>query len=164
MTPNRLILKYTVIKQWKMASILILGLTISMLLLTPNAYARNLSDSQRYNDGYNNGYSAALQDNSYDSTCDPHGQYTSDGQHTTYYCNGWANGYQDGWNNKNNGNSYNSGTQQEQSSNVNVRGNNNRVTVNQGQSSNSDNTFSPDNIYGNNPGGSNPNCKVICIS
>lgn len=167
MTPDILILKYTVVKQWKMASVLILGLTISMLLLTPNAYARNLSDSKRYNDGYNNGYSAALQDNSYDPTCDPHGQYTSDGQHTTYYCNGWADGYQQGWNNKNSnynngGNSYNSGTQQEQNSNVNVRGNNNHVEVNQGQSSNSGNDFSGG--YDGHGGGANPSCKIICLS
>lgn len=35
-------------------------------------------------------------------------------QRAIYYCTGYANGYQDGWNNKNNGNNYNSGTQQEQ--------------------------------------------------
>jgi hypothetical protein len=161
MTSDRLILKYTVIKQWKMAFVLILGLTISMLLLTPNAYARNLSDSQRYNDGYNNGYSAALSDSSYNPQCDPQGQYTSGGGHTVTYCNGWANGYNDAWNRSNGNNNNQEGNQQQQTSNVNIHGNNNKVNINQGQSSNSGNTFSS---YGNNPGGSNPNCKVICIS
>jgi hypothetical protein len=61
------------------------------------ADARQLSDTQRYNDGYSNGSDAAATDrqngNPFDSTCDPTSRYTSGGGHTTTYCNGWTDGY-----------------------------------------------------------------------
>ena len=41
---------------------------------------------------------AASTDYTYNPTCDPNGQYTSDGQHTTVYCSGWADGYTATWN------------------------------------------------------------------
>jgi hypothetical protein len=122
------------------------------------------SNAKRYSDGYHNGFDAAGNDNTYNPTCDPNGQFTSDGQHTTIYCSGWADGYQAAWNEKQQPNT-NTGTQSEQTSNVNIHGDNNRVQVNQGQSSNAGNAFSPDNIDGHHGGSSsNPSCKIVCIS
>jgi hypothetical protein len=60
---------------------------------------------RRYNDGFSNGGQAAATDkqqgNAYNPVCDPTGQYTSDGQHSTTYCTGWANGYSATWNSNN---------------------------------------------------------------
>jgi hypothetical protein len=79
--------------------LLALGVLIPTLILTaPNVYARNLSDTQRYNDGYSNGAQAAAADSTYNPTCDPTGAYTSGGGHTPTYCSGWANGYTATWN------------------------------------------------------------------
>jgi hypothetical protein len=82
--------------------IIIAPLLVAVLTMigatTPYVYARHLSDTQRYNDGYSNGGQAAATDYAYNPTCDPNGQYTSDGQHTTIYCTGWANGYTTTWN------------------------------------------------------------------
>jgi hypothetical protein len=65
-----------------------------LTLLTPNVYTRNLSNSQRYHDGFNDGSQAALlarqNGNQFNPACDPTGIHTSDGQHTTIYCAGWA--------------------------------------------------------------------------
>ena len=71
-----------------------------LILIAPNVYASNLSDTQRYNDGYSNGAQAAATDSTYNPTCDPTGAYTSGGGHTAIYCNGWANGYAATWNTK----------------------------------------------------------------
>jgi hypothetical protein len=71
------------------------------ILIAPHVYARNLSANQRYNDGFNDGYQAGLSDrqsgNQYNYSCDPQGLHTSDGQHTIFYCNGWAAGYRSGY-------------------------------------------------------------------
>lgn len=81
--------------------ILAIGILIQLVvLIAPNVYARNLSDSQRYNDGYSNGAQAAATDSTYNPTCDPTGAYTSGGGHSQFYCNGWANGYAATWNTK----------------------------------------------------------------
>ncbi len=77
---------------------LLLALLTMVGATIPGAYARHLSDSQRYNDGYSNGGQAAATDSTYNPTCDPNSQYTSDGQHSTTYCSGWANGYTATWN------------------------------------------------------------------
>jgi hypothetical protein len=75
------------------------GILVPILILTvPNVYASNLSDTQRYNDGYSNGAQAAAADSTYNPTCDPTGAYTSGGGHTPTYCSGWANGYTATWN------------------------------------------------------------------
>lgn len=89
--------------------LLAIGILIPLLILiAPNVYASE-SNSKRYNDGFSNGGQAAATDkqqgNAYNPVCDPTGQYTSDGQHSTTYCNGWANGYSSAWN----GNGGNSG-------------------------------------------------------
>jgi hypothetical protein len=82
-----------------MNKMLAMGILIPVLILTtPNVYARNLSDTQRYNDGYSNGVQAAATDSTYNPTCDPTGAYTSGGGHTPTYCSGWANGYTATWN------------------------------------------------------------------
>jgi hypothetical protein len=82
-----------------MNKMLAMGILVPILILTaPNVYARNLSDTQRYNDGYSNGSQAASTDATYNPTCDPTGAYTSGGGHTPAYCNGWANGYATTWN------------------------------------------------------------------
>jgi hypothetical protein len=84
--------------------LLALGMLIPILLLMgpTNLFAKHLSDTQRYNDGFNDGSQAALQDrqngNTFNPACDPQGLHTSDGQHTTFYCNGWAAGYNSAWN------------------------------------------------------------------
>jgi hypothetical protein len=79
--------------------ILAIGIVIPILILSaPNVYARNLTDTQRYNDGYSNGSDAAARDSTYNVACDPTGAYTSGGGHTTTYCNGWTNGYIATWN------------------------------------------------------------------
>jgi hypothetical protein len=79
--------------------ILAIGILIPILILSaPNVYASSLGDAQRYNDGCSNGAQAAATDSTYNPTCDPTGAYTSDGQHTTTYCTGWANGYTATWN------------------------------------------------------------------
>jgi hypothetical protein len=82
--------------------IIIAPLLVAVLTMigatTPYVYARHLSDTQRYNDGYSNGGQAAATDSTYNPICDPNGQYTSDGQHSTTYCTGWANGYTATWN------------------------------------------------------------------
>jgi hypothetical protein len=78
--------------------LLAIVILIPALILTgPNVYARNLSDSQRYNDGYSNGAQAAATDSAYNPTCDPTGAYTSGGGHTPTYCKGWADGYAAKW-------------------------------------------------------------------
>jgi hypothetical protein len=92
-------------KQHLMIVILGTGIIISSLLVAPDAYARHLSDSQRYNDGFNDGSQAGITDrqngNQYNPACDPSGEHTSDGQHTKTYCSGWADGYTSGWNGNN---------------------------------------------------------------
>jgi len=64
----------------------------------PNVYGKHLSDTKRYNDGYSNGSDAAARESTYNPTCDPTGAFTSDGQHSTTYCTGWADGYAATWN------------------------------------------------------------------
>ncbi|MDQ6864177.1 MAG: hypothetical protein M3044_10165 [Thermoproteota archaeon] len=85
-------------KEMMLNKFLAIGILIPLLvLIAPHAYARNLSDTQRYNDGYSNGSDAAATDRQngipFDSTCDPTNRYTSGGGHTTTYCNGWTDGY-----------------------------------------------------------------------
>ena len=82
----------------------------------PNVYARHLSDTQRYNDGYSNGSDAAARDSTYNAACDPTGAYTSDGQHSTTYCTGWANGYAATWNSNHGSESSSTNPQQTQQS------------------------------------------------
>jgi hypothetical protein len=68
-----------------------------MLVVVPHVYAE--SDSKRASDGFNDGSNAARSDTSFNPACDPTGAHTSDGQHTSTYCNAWTSGYTSTWNN-----------------------------------------------------------------
>jgi hypothetical protein len=82
--------------------LLILGglIPILVLLVIPHVFAE--SDSKRARDGFTDGSNAARDDvqngNSFNPVCDPNGIHTSDGQHTTIYCNAWNEGYTSTWN------------------------------------------------------------------
>ena len=56
------------------------GIAVSMMV-TP-AYAKHLSDNQRYSDGFNDGTQAAINDrqngNQFNPACDPTGAHTMD--------------------------------------------------------------------------------------
>ncbi len=67
-----------------------------IFLIIPHAYAE--SDSKRSNDGFNDGSNAARTDATINPACDPLGLHTSDGQHTSTYCNAWTSGYSTTWN------------------------------------------------------------------
>jgi hypothetical protein len=82
-----------------LARLIVIGIIIPMLLLVgPDISARNLTDQQRYSDGYSNGGQAASTDTNYNPTCDPTNAYTSGGGHTPTYCKGWFDGYTATWN------------------------------------------------------------------
>jgi hypothetical protein len=70
---------------------------ILLMVAVPMAYARE-SDTKRASDGFNDGSNAARTDISFNPACDPLGLHTSDGQHTTIYCNAWVQGYTQTWN------------------------------------------------------------------
>jgi hypothetical protein len=77
---------------------LVIGMVIPILIITgPNVYAKYLSDTLRYNDGYANVEQQASIDfqsgNSFNTACDLTGAYTSAGGHTTSYCDEWTDGY-----------------------------------------------------------------------
>jgi hypothetical protein len=77
--------------------ILAIAILIPILVLAiPNVHAE--SDSKRANDGFNDGSNAARSDTSFNPACDPTGAHTSDGQHTSTYCNAWTSGYTSTWN------------------------------------------------------------------
>jgi hypothetical protein len=84
-----------------MLALLGAAIIVSTMSIAPSAYARHLSDNQRYHDGFNDGTQAALKDrqngNTFNPACDPTGAHTSDGQHTTIYCSGWSDGYTSAW-------------------------------------------------------------------
>jgi hypothetical protein len=87
----------------KMNKFLALGILIPILVLAavPSVYASE-SNSKRSSDGFNDGSQAAQSDkqngNQFNPACYPNGLHKSDGQHTTFYCNGWAQGYTSTWN------------------------------------------------------------------
>jgi len=66
--------------------------------------AKRLKPIIRYINGSNDGIQAAVsnvQDGKpFSPACDPTHSHTSDGLHTTVYCNGWTNGYISAWNAK----------------------------------------------------------------
>ena len=69
---------------------------VVLLGAVPMVYAE--SSSQRSSDGFNDGSNAARGDTSFNPACDPNGLHTSDGQHTSTYCNAWTSGYTSTWN------------------------------------------------------------------
>ena len=58
----------------------------------------------RYINGTNDGQTAAQYDiqvgKKFNPACDPSSAHAGDQQHTTYYCNGWTDGYISAWNDK----------------------------------------------------------------
>ena len=66
-----------------------------MVVVVPHVYAE--SDSKRASDGFKDGSNAARSDTSFNPACDPQGLHTSDGQHTSTYCNAWTRGYTSTW-------------------------------------------------------------------
>lgn len=82
--------------------LLLLGclVPIIVVLTIPHVYAE--SDSKRARDGFTDGSNAASGDvqngNPFNPVCDLNGIHTSDGQHTTIYCNSWNEGYASAWN------------------------------------------------------------------
>jgi hypothetical protein len=64
----------------------------------------NLKPIVRFINGTNDGGQAALDTlrnkGQFDPACDPTHAHTSDGLHTTEYCNGWTSGYIYSWNTK----------------------------------------------------------------
>jgi hypothetical protein len=58
----------------------------------------------RYIDGTNDGGQAALNGiqsgRTFNPACDPSSAHAGDRQHTTFYCNGWTDGYISVWNDR----------------------------------------------------------------
>lgn len=69
-----------------------------VLILAPSLSYASESNSKRANDGFNDGSNQARQDTSFNPACDPQGLHTSDGSHTSTYCNAWTDGYTSTWN------------------------------------------------------------------
>ena len=78
--------------------LVMLGGLIPLLILLVVPHANAESDSKRASDGFNDGSNAARSDTSFNPACDPTGAHTSDGQHTSTYCNAWTSGYISTWN------------------------------------------------------------------
>jgi hypothetical protein len=81
----------------KTKTVFILPLIVVMAIPVIQAYASE-SSSKRSSDGFNDGSNAARSDTSFYPACDPTGAHTSDGQHTSTYCNAWTSGYTSTWN------------------------------------------------------------------
>jgi hypothetical protein len=132
-------------------AILIMPVIAILLGAIPSAMAE--TNSQRYNNGYNDGWYTAQSD----WNNNVYGEYTNGNpnqgctsHHTQQYCNGYYEGYSKLWaqwqyNLAHGLNLVNSPTQDQTSGvNTNIKGNDNTVTniINQGQASNSPNTAS----------------------
>jgi hypothetical protein len=126
-----------------------------LFLVAPKAYA----DSKHcHRDGrpacydldhYKGGVDASFDYNNnrvYDSSC-PSG-------HSDNFCAGYSDGYNNWWHQAD---QKNTGTQQGQSSKVNIKGNDNRVTVNQGQS-----VQGGSDTSGGSGSGDLPACHILC--
>jgi len=116
---------------------------VALGILGPNlAFAHTAA----YNDGYNQGYNNAINNIAIDT-----GELQGHSNH-------WRVGYENGWNA---GNGTINTNQQSESSSVNIRGNDNRVNIEQGQVSSQGD--------GANNGGTpnhapNPRCELLCVS
>ena len=119
-----------------------------LVLVTPQVFANPhhcSSYSECYNIGYGHGYSDAQNGHSPVNSCQNHSQA---------YCYGYDRGYRDVSSNPN------SGLQQGESSQVNIRGNNNDVNINQEQNVQSGSGGDGGNSYH----GANPRCLLICAA
>jgi hypothetical protein len=156
----------------------VLGL-IAAVGTTPAAFAH----SQNYWTGHSDGIQQAFDDyrngNSYDASCPTR----DDGsQHTSNYCAGYGDGYSAGWMSAYYNHSPRQQVRQEigQNSEVNIKGNNNRVVVNQQANNGVNQPVSGYPIYSNdgsdgssghhssssssNGGQSNPRCVLLCAN
>ena len=139
-----------------MNKLITLGVLIALLfLVAPKAYAdSNHCDRDGWPACYDLGYHKGSVDASfdynnnrgYDSSC-PSG-------HSDNFCAGYSDGYSNWWHQVD---QQNTGIQQGQLSNVNVKGNDNRVTVNQGQS-----VQGGSDTSGGSGSGDLPTCHILC--
>jgi hypothetical protein len=170
-------------KKWsakKKAQVLILGTMIFLvvvILLLPHAFAyEDPKHCYGYSDcysigetrGQSNAYSDYWSYRSYNPNC------PTDESHSKAYCNGYSQGYYVqwkylAWNGPRYADKVHQLKQQSdqsigQSSDVSIKGNNNRVTVNQGASNNNANNADGGggSDSGNNNGRLQPSCKIIC--
>jgi hypothetical protein len=90
--------QYTRVIDMKKLIFTIVPMIAILLAAMPMALASNESNSQRSHDGFNDGTNAARTDVTFNPACDPQGLHTSDGQHSSTYCNAWSNGYTTTWN------------------------------------------------------------------
>lgn len=134
--------------------IILAPILVIMLALIPSSV---LAHSDEYLTGYNDGGNQAQFDvnhgSSYSNVCPPN--------NSDHYCAGYYDGYNRYWNTADHSTNFN--PQTDQQSSVNIKGNNNRVTVNQ----------QTNNQFGSNNGGSSdghhhgsgqlPNCQFLCL-
>jgi hypothetical protein len=118
------------------------------------AFGCHATSDKCYNDGWNAGVNDAMlnwdNNQGYDPLC-PSG-------HSDIYCSGYTNGYNHWWNSAQNLNTKTSqGTEQE--AGVNIKGNNNKVTINQGSSEQVGNNGGSSGSSGH---GQNPRCIILC--
>lgn len=136
--------------------IFMIGILPVLAMVIPHAMADN---QDRYNQGWIDGQNQAASDwNSHVFTVSSGGNSQCPDGHSHAYCQGWNAGYADEWNRAIQVN-YGTQTQttQGQNSDVNIKGNNNRVTVQQGQQSGDSGSG------GSGDGGSgNPQCRILC--
>jgi hypothetical protein len=126
-----------------------------------SGYSNNNGDtrSSSLDTGYVDGFNQAQTDwNSGQYSVDSRGYNYCPSGHSNSYCKGWNHGYSDLWAewtyNQAHGLNLANSPQQGQSSTVNVKGNNNNVTVNQGQASDSGNSDGSSNSYDSSYGSS----------
>jgi hypothetical protein len=144
----------------------VLGL-IAAVATTPVAFAH----TQRYYVGFHDGVFAAQEDyvggHGYDASCPTR----DDGsEHTPNYCAGYADGYGRQWIVEYN--YYHHPVQRqniEQASSVNIKGNNNRVVVNQQANNGANQPISGYPVYGGHRSSSsdsqsNPRCLILCAN
>lgn len=125
-------------RQKKKGTIAILAIiAVALVMVVPNVHAHKLTASS-YDDGFARGQTDARRDyygmngHGYDSSC-PSG-------HTDVYCSGYVRGYRTMYaelSGSSDGGSrpVNQRTDQAQGSSVNIKGNNNKVNLHQGQAS-----------------------------
>jgi hypothetical protein len=126
-----------------MNKILVVPIIALLAVMMPNlAFAH----TQAYDDGYKTGDTNAINNMAIDTNF-----FNS-------HSKNWQAGYNDGWNNAKS-NIVSGNTQQSQSSDINIKGNNNHITVNQGQLSASSNDVPGNDGQG---GSGNPSCIILC--
>jgi hypothetical protein len=133
----------------KLIGLILCGLILLFVSTIPQVFAdpqHCYSHGDCYNLGYGHGYTDLR--NGYSSVDACH-------NHSQAYCDGYHQGYGDAISNN-----PNTGFQQDQSSQVNIHGNNNDVNINQAQSVQSGNGGDGGNSYH----GANPRCLLICAT